>query len=235
MACHQWISVTAKAGVAKAAAAVTAASCTNLIMDFTIKPLSNLQRPDTTGSHQIGRRPAVLVRNGPVWPTIDDHPGVSTIASSRLHCKKALNLFRRPIDSIIKGKKLSVYRADFPRTLALVVALLSMAAATSAFAREFRAADTQSEDYPTVQALRYMGRLDRGTQRRPAPDSCVSLASARRGKRNHRADPRRRDRPQSHQRGADRNFRTVDERAGNAVSVPIHRTSAEGAGRPDRQ
>src|SRR5580704_16434276 len=26
-------------------------------------------------------------------------------------------------------------------------------------AREFRAADTQSEDYPTVQALRYMGRL----------------------------------------------------------------------------
>jgi tripartite ATP-independent transporter DctP family solute receptor len=52
-----------------------------------------------------------------------------------------------------------VYRADFPRTLALVVALLSMAAATSAFAREFRAADTQSEDYPTVQALRYMGHL----------------------------------------------------------------------------
>jgi TRAP-type C4-dicarboxylate transport system substrate-binding protein len=26
-------------------------------------------------------------------------------------------------------------------------------------AREFRATDTQSEDYPTVQALRYMGRL----------------------------------------------------------------------------
>jgi tripartite ATP-independent transporter DctP family solute receptor len=30
---------------------------------------------------------------------------------------------------------------------------------TNAVAREFRAADTQSEDYPTVQALRYMGRL----------------------------------------------------------------------------
>jgi tripartite ATP-independent transporter DctP family solute receptor len=29
----------------------------------------------------------------------------------------------------------------------------------SAFAREFRAADTQSEDYPTVEALRYMGSL----------------------------------------------------------------------------
>jgi tripartite ATP-independent transporter DctP family solute receptor len=52
-----------------------------------------------------------------------------------------------------------VYRAEFPRTLALVVALFSMAATTSVFAREFRAADTQSEDYATVQALRYMGHL----------------------------------------------------------------------------
>src|SRR3982075_4545838 len=31
--------------------------------------------------------------------------------------------------------------------------------ATGALAREFRAADTQSEDYPTVQALRYMGGI----------------------------------------------------------------------------
>jgi tripartite ATP-independent transporter DctP family solute receptor len=52
-----------------------------------------------------------------------------------------------------------VYRADLPRTLTLVVALLLTLAPTSVFAREFRAADTQSEDYPTVQALRYMGRL----------------------------------------------------------------------------
>jgi tripartite ATP-independent transporter DctP family solute receptor len=52
-----------------------------------------------------------------------------------------------------------VYRADLSRTLTLVVALLLTVAATSAFAREFRAADTQSEDYPTVQALRYMGHL----------------------------------------------------------------------------
>ena len=43
---------------------------------------------------------------------------------------------------------------------AVTVAALSLTAAwTSAVAREFRAADTQSEDYPTVQALRYMGRL----------------------------------------------------------------------------
>src|ERR1700742_4892774 len=34
-----------------------------------------------------------------------------------------------------------------------------VAAPTSVFAREFRAADTQSEHYPTVQALRFMGRL----------------------------------------------------------------------------
>jgi tripartite ATP-independent transporter DctP family solute receptor len=31
--------------------------------------------------------------------------------------------------------------------------------ATPSWAREFRAADTQSEDYPTVQALNYMGKL----------------------------------------------------------------------------
>ncbi len=32
-------------------------------------------------------------------------------------------------------------------------------AATGAFAREFRAADVQAENYPTVQALRFMGRV----------------------------------------------------------------------------
>ena len=52
-----------------------------------------------------------------------------------------------------------MYRADLPRALAVIVALLCAVATTGVFAREFRAADTQSEDYPTVQALRYMGRL----------------------------------------------------------------------------
>jgi len=41
----------------------------------------------------------------------------------------------------------------------LVVALSLTAVAAGAFAREFCAADTQSEDYPIVQALRYMGRV----------------------------------------------------------------------------
>jgi tripartite ATP-independent transporter DctP family solute receptor len=50
-------------------------------------------------------------------------------------------------------------RADLSRTSALVAALFLIASATGAIAREFRAADTQNEDYPTVQALRYMGRL----------------------------------------------------------------------------
>lgn len=50
-------------------------------------------------------------------------------------------------------------RAEIPRTVAIVVALLLTATTTIASAREFRAADTQSEDYPTVQALRYTGRL----------------------------------------------------------------------------
>jgi len=50
-------------------------------------------------------------------------------------------------------------RAGLSRTVALAVALSLTAYATGAVAREFRAADTQNEDYPTVQALRYMGRL----------------------------------------------------------------------------
>jgi hypothetical protein len=40
----------------------------------------------------------------------------------------------------------------------LVVALLLTAVSTGVSAREFRAADTR-DDYPTVQALRYMGSL----------------------------------------------------------------------------
>jgi tripartite ATP-independent transporter DctP family solute receptor len=50
-------------------------------------------------------------------------------------------------------------RADFPRMVVLVVALCLTVAATGADARELRAADTQNEDYPTVQALRFMGRV----------------------------------------------------------------------------
>jgi len=50
-------------------------------------------------------------------------------------------------------------RADLSRTIALVVALFATVAATSAFGREFRAADTQNGGYPTVQALRYMGSM----------------------------------------------------------------------------
>ena len=49
-------------------------------------------------------------------------------------------------------------RAEIQRTVVLVVALLLTAGSTNAFPREFRAADTQNEDYPTVQALRFMGR-----------------------------------------------------------------------------
>ncbi|WP_051382420.1 TRAP transporter substrate-binding protein [Bradyrhizobium sp. Tv2a-2] len=51
------------------------------------------------------------------------------------------------------------YDAELWRACVLVVALLTTVAPTSVVAREFRAADTQSEDYPTVQALNYMGGL----------------------------------------------------------------------------
>jgi hypothetical protein len=48
---------------------------------------------------------------------------------------------------------LPVYsRADLSRTGAIVVAPFLTANSTSAAAREFRAADIRSEDYPTVQA-----------------------------------------------------------------------------------
>jgi len=55
-------------------------------------------------------------------------------------------------------------RAELSRTGVIFVALLLAAVsmdmrATGAVAREFRAADTQAENYPTVQALRYMGAL----------------------------------------------------------------------------
>lgn len=49
--------------------------------------------------------------------------------------------------------------AELWRACVLVVALLTAVAPTRVFAREFRAADTQDEDYPTVQALNYMGGL----------------------------------------------------------------------------
>jgi len=50
-------------------------------------------------------------------------------------------------------------RAGLSRTITLAVALLCTVVSASAFAREFRTADTQNEDYPTVQALNYMDRL----------------------------------------------------------------------------
>ncbi|MBR0753183.1 TRAP transporter substrate-binding protein [Bradyrhizobium jicamae] len=50
-------------------------------------------------------------------------------------------------------------RAVLSRTITLVVALFCTAVSANAVAREFRTADTQNEDYPTVQALRYMGRM----------------------------------------------------------------------------
>jgi tripartite ATP-independent transporter DctP family solute receptor len=53
-------------------------------------------------------------------------------------------------------------RAELSRTGVVFVALLLAMWATgsfASFAREFRAADTQAENYPTVQALRYMGAL----------------------------------------------------------------------------
>jgi hypothetical protein len=46
-------------------------------------------------------------------------------------------------------------RADLSRRVALVVAPFFTAASASAFAREFRAADTRNREYRLVQALRF--------------------------------------------------------------------------------
>src|SRR5215510_13933160 len=50
-----------------------------------------------------------------------------------------------------------ILRMNFCKAAAVWLALLALA--PLAGAREFRVADTQSEDYPTVQALLYMSRL----------------------------------------------------------------------------
>src|ERR1700736_5234498 len=51
-----------------------------------------------------------------------------------------------------------ISRGNFRRAAAVAVAAL-LALPAIAAAREFRAADNQSEDYPTVQALMFMARL----------------------------------------------------------------------------
>jgi tripartite ATP-independent transporter DctP family solute receptor len=73
---------------------------------------------------------------------------------------KSVEPFPSATDSITKGMSvLNVFgRAELQRRVVVVVALLLTAGCTNAFAREFRAADTQNEDYPTVQALRFMSR-----------------------------------------------------------------------------
>jgi tripartite ATP-independent transporter DctP family solute receptor len=76
-----------------------------------------------------------------------------------LSAKKILNLFLPPQTSS-QGDLLPVYRrADLSRIIMLVLALFLTAASTGAVAREFRAADTQNESYPTVQALHFMSSL----------------------------------------------------------------------------
>jgi len=65
--------------------------------------------------------------------------------------------------------KLPVYsRAGLSRTVALVGALFLTAVSTSAVARVFRSAATQSEEYPTVRAPRFADSAiaERGEQTR---------------------------------------------------------------------
>src|SRR6201985_3145696 len=54
---------------------------------------------------------------------------------------------------------LPVSSRSVQRIVIILTALTLAMAPMPAAAREFRAADTQAEDYPTVQALRFMGRM----------------------------------------------------------------------------
>src|SRR5579859_4176620 len=84
---------------------------------------------------------------------------LAVFCALKINREIALNLFFSP-QTLLKGDKLPVCtRAGLSRTVTMFAALLLTAVTTSAPAREFRAADTQSEGYPTVQALRFMGRL----------------------------------------------------------------------------
>ena len=122
-----------------------------------------------------------------------------------------------------------MYRADLPRALAVIVALLCAVATTGVFAREFRAADTQSEDYPTVQALRYMGRL---IEERSGGRLQMRVFHSRQlGEEKETIE-------QTRVGAIDLNrtnvalvgtFVPATKCAGDAVPVPIHRASAKGA------
>nr|WP_246789893.1 TRAP transporter substrate-binding protein [Bradyrhizobium sp. CCBAU 51765] len=82
---------------------------------------------------------------------------VSTSPENALDC---IEPFPSAIDSTTEGLSVPVLnRAESSRTGVIFVALLLAVWTTGAVAREFRAADTQAENYPTVQALRYMGAL----------------------------------------------------------------------------
>ena len=84
---------------------------------------------------------------------------LAVFCALKINREIVLNLFFAP-QTLLRGDKLPVYnRAGLSRTVTMFAALLLTAVTTSAPAREFRAADTQSDDYPTVQALRFMGRL----------------------------------------------------------------------------
>jgi hypothetical protein len=69
--------------------------------------------------------------------TIDDYPGVGTIAKSCPRLQKMAEPFLPAIDCINKRKMLTVYRADLPRTLNLVAALSLAVPAASIVVRAF--------------------------------------------------------------------------------------------------
>src|SRR5262245_15700310 len=71
---------------------------------------------------------------------------------------RAMRIVSRAAGFFIGQGSMSLFlHGNFCRTRALLIA--AFLALPAAEAREFRVADTQSEDYPTVQALLFMARI----------------------------------------------------------------------------
>ena len=125
----------------------------------------------------------------------------------------------------IDQKPAGLGRADAARQGTEILAILASRrvrlGGQEAHARDFRAADNQVEDYPTVQALMAMDQIVNERTRRPPSHPGVPFAPAGRGNGDDPADARRRDRSQPDQYRADRQLRAGSQRAGPAVPVPI--------------
>ena len=105
--------------------------------------------------------------------------------------------------------------------IGIIAAAALTVTAPLATARDFRSADIHPDDYPTVEAVRYMGKLLDERERRQAQRQGLPERRARHREGHHRAAQDRRARHDAHQRRAAEQHRARDHRAGAALPVPL--------------